>query len=192
MKLHLQQVKDSSRDFHLEADMELSGLEGRVGPGRVAVDVRVNPSGERWYVIAEVEGDFPFTCDRCGATYPGRLVGDFMLVVLAKAGGDLGPEDSDEVVLLPSGVQEIDISGQVREALLLALPMRLLCREDCRGLCPECGADLNEGPCDCRREAADPRWGPLQELKRKLETAEADTAAGPKPSEVDDGRPEEA
>ncbi|MBN2171495.1 MAG: DUF177 domain-containing protein [Candidatus Krumholzibacteriota bacterium] len=192
MKIHLLQVKDSSRDFHLEADIELPGLADRVGTGHVTADVRVNPSGERWYVNAAVEGSFPFTCDRCGASFSGRLAGDFMLVVLAKAGGDLDPEDSEEVVLLPSGVQEIDIGEQVRETLLLALPMRLLCREDCRGLCPGCGANLNEEPCVCHREDADPRWGSLQELKRKLETAEAAPAAGPKPNEVDDGRPEEA
>lgn len=48
------------------------------------------------------------------------------------------------------GAQQIDVSDEVRESLLLALPVKPLCRPDCRGLCPRCGMNLNEGPCRCR------------------------------------------
>jgi uncharacterized protein len=55
----------------------------------------------------------------------------------------------------------------VREELLLAAPRYVLCREECKGFCPQCGKDLNDGPCGCAR-AADARWHPLQALKDKL------------------------
>ncbi|NLL36243.1 MAG: DUF177 domain-containing protein [Fretibacterium sp.] len=55
----------------------------------------------------------------------------------------------------------IDLADQVWETLLLLLPIRLLCKEDCRGLCPECGADLNQGPCGCERQDGDPRFAVL-------------------------------
>jgi uncharacterized protein len=52
----------------------------------------------------------------------------------------------------------------IREELILAVPEYVLCREECRGLCPRCGKDLNEGPCACRPEP-DPRWAALEALK---------------------------
>jgi len=55
----------------------------------------------------------------------------------------------------------------VREQILLALPSRRLCREECKGLCPTCGADLNAGRCDCEQREVDPRWSALAELKDK-------------------------
>ncbi len=61
----------------------------------------------------------------------------------------------------------IDIDELMREQVLLALPTRLLCREDCRGLCVVCGADLNTEPCGCGREEVDPRWAGLAALKPK-------------------------
>ena len=60
---------------------------------------------------------------------------------------------------------EIDLDDVVRERLELALPMALYCKEDCRGLCPDCGANLNEGDCVCVYESPDSRWAALKELK---------------------------
>jgi len=58
----------------------------------------------------------------------------------------------------------LDLRELIRQQLLLALPMHPLCRPDCAGLCPQCGQDLNEGPCECIKEP-DPRWAILQDLK---------------------------
>jgi uncharacterized protein len=56
-----------------------------------------------------------------------------------------------------------------------ALPMSVLCRDDCAGLCPRCGADLNEGSCDCTDDEMDPRWAALEALRMKLDEG-GDTA----------------
>jgi uncharacterized protein len=56
----------------------------------------------------------------------------------------------------------------VREELGLAVPKFLECRDDCRGLCPNCGKDLNAGPCGCAAPAVDPRWRALADLKGKI------------------------
>ena len=58
----------------------------------------------------------------------------------------------------------IDLEPLVRDALLLELPTAPMCREDCAGLCPECGADRNVASCDCRTEELDPRWAALRSL----------------------------
>ena len=58
----------------------------------------------------------------------------------------------------------LDLREALRQNLLLALPMQSLCREDCSGLCPQCGKNLNEGPCDCAPEAEDSRFDALRAL----------------------------
>jgi len=57
----------------------------------------------------------------------------------------------------------------LREQVLLASPVKLICREDCRGLCPQCGTNLNTATCNCQ-QPGDPRWAPLSELKNKLQS----------------------
>jgi uncharacterized protein len=81
----------------------------------------------------------------------------------ATAAGDLSVED------LSFGFyerEEVDLAPLVRETMILALPTKPLCREDCRGLCPRCGANRNGGECGCRQEWSDPRLEVLRDLKR--------------------------
>lgn len=72
-------------------------------------------------------------------------------------------EDEDEEFSPYSG-DEIDLTQSIQENLFLSLPMKPLCKPDCPGLCPQCGADLNEGPCGCEEPATDPRLFALREL----------------------------
>ncbi len=69
----------------------------------------------------------------------------------------------DEHLLLIEG-DELDVDETVRTALLLDMPMRFLCKEDCKGLCPKCGADLNGGDCGCDKNEVDPRLAILKTL----------------------------
>jgi len=65
---------------------------------------------------------------------------------------------------IEDGVDELDISEDVREELALELPMNLLCKDDCKGLCPHCGADLNKKACSCRKGNAE-AWNAFSDLK---------------------------
>jgi len=72
---------------------------------------------------------------------------------------------AEAIDLFPFHGREIDLREAVQEAVLLALPIRPLCREDCGGLCPRCGADLNQGACGCTENVVDPRFAALKGLK---------------------------
>jgi DUF177 domain-containing protein len=61
------------------------------------------------------------------------------------------------------------LEDALREQVLLAVPLKSICREDCKGLCPHCGKNLNSGPCSCAELPDDPRWSALKELRRKME-----------------------
>lgn len=71
---------------------------------------------------------------------------------------DAFPIDADQLMLLP----------MVRENILIAVPQFLLCRPDCKGLCPQCGVDLNVGTCSCEAPGTDDRWAVLEDLKSRL------------------------
>jgi len=72
--------------------------------------------------------------------------------------------DDPSIVIIPPRTGELDLSDAIREELILAAPEFVLCRDDCRGICPRCGTDLNEGPCRCPSER-DPRWAALEAPK---------------------------
>jgi uncharacterized protein len=71
----------------------------------------------------------------------------------------------DDLDLYPYDNDEVDLEPLLREQVILALPFAPLCRDDCKGLCTNCGTDLNQQSCDCNRNVVDPRLGPLKDLK---------------------------
>jgi uncharacterized protein len=75
------------------------------------------------------------------------------------------PRVDDELDTYPMNQERVDLELVAREAILLDLPLAPLCREDCLGLCPTCGSDLNEGACECVSTPADPRWAALDALR---------------------------
>jgi len=78
---------------------------------------------------------------------------------------ELFVSDPEEWETYPIHGDHIDLEPMAREAVVLGLPLAPLCRPDCKGLCPSCGADLNQGPCGCPPAAADPRWAALDALR---------------------------
>ena len=114
--------------------------------GPVAVSGRLEASGRadyRWR--GRIRGEVKATCRRCLTEFIQAV--DTPIEALFSANPDL--EDDPTVYLLEEPVTHVDVSKAVREELGLALTAYPLCRENCAGLCPHCGADLNQGPCRC-------------------------------------------
>jgi uncharacterized protein len=78
------------------------------------------------------------------------------------SGKSITPEEEDRALWIDEH-HILDMSEVTRQGVLLAVPISVICREGCRGLCPNCGQNLNEGKCNCEPEP-DPRWGPLLDL----------------------------
>ena len=75
-------------------------------------------------------------------------------------------EGIDDLVMSEeNGVPVLNLAGLLWEEFVLALPVKILCRPDCRGICPECGKNLNDGPCGCEENGGDPRLAILRQLK---------------------------
>ena len=114
-------------------------------------------------------------CFRCLAAFDRPLETDFRLFLLPPPGEDgeteydaIPDDDPDAVDLYPLEGPAVDLGVVLREQVDLALPLRALCREECRGLCSGCGADLNQEPCRCQ-PLREERLAALEQLKRVLE-----------------------
>lgn len=129
-------------------------------------------------VEARVQTTVRLPCDRClePTEYPLDVEWseEFHPSVDVLTGRHLPVEldDLDEAVVIDDH-HILDLTETIRQHLLLALPSHPLCREDCAGLCPQCGANLNQESCTCSTEPADPRWARLADLLKRMETGEA-------------------
>lgn len=140
-------------------------LEGDAVPSApIRVKGRLSPAGPgRYYWHGTIEGDVELPCRRCLGEASGHVSEEAHLI-FADAGAE-GIEDDPDVFLLDDRSPELDLRPAVREQWLVNVPGYVLCRDDCKGLCPTCGAELNLGPCDCASSAADPRWAALHKLR---------------------------
>jgi uncharacterized protein len=130
-------------------------------------ELRAESVVEGVLITGRLTGRAEFRCARC-VSVAQEPVSVEVCELFAKRGQDVPPEsDAYEI----AGT-EVHLEPMLRDALALALPLNPLCREDCKGLCPHCGMDLNEGQCDCRDEETDPRWAPLEALREKLTAPE--------------------
>ena len=131
--------------------------------GPIHVVGRLSTAGPGlYYFSGHIEGSADAECRRCLADVSERVTAESH-AIFAEAGHD-DEDDASDVFVLEPGAWSVDLRPAVREEWLLAVPAFSLCREDCKGLCPRCGADLTQGPCDCP-EATDSRWDALKAEK---------------------------
>ena len=132
----------------------------------VAVAVDIQKAGEDYYCQAAVKVRIVCECVRCLTNFPAELEGrtNFIICPDSEETRQRALEDEEDYVFLPGASLRVDISEPVRQTAILSLSMKPLCSEDCRGLCSQCGANLNEGDCGCVKESIDPRWEDLKGL----------------------------
>jgi uncharacterized protein len=128
-------------------ELQLPPAEWPVG---IEASLGLDRTGDLVSVRGKVRSSARLECVRCLQTFELPLAVD-LTVVADRAGGRVRLEEeleADDYMLFHDG-RQLDLREQARESLLLELPITPHCREDCRGLCPRCGADLNLGACGC-------------------------------------------
>lgn len=118
-------------------------------------------------VQGDVKGSFTGSCRRCLG--PLDLPFEVRVAEVYRPAGEVW----EEGYVIKDGT--IDLDRMTRDTVGLELPLSPLCRPDCAGLCPRCGADLNEGPCGCPTDEGDPRWSALRELRLRTDTGRSQT-----------------
>ena len=101
-------------------------------------------------------------CDRCASEFHRKVEFPIDVVLVTK----LESEENEDEWVFPLEGDSADLDDIVRTVFVLNLDSKLLCKEDCKGICPKCGKNLNDGPCNCRKEL-DPRFAALEQLLEK-------------------------
>lgn len=150
-------------DVSLEREPWISTELEFAGPPSVDLTVRETGDGGV-HVTGRLRATVVLSCRRCLEAVDREL--DVDIDWLFEPG--LEPDAEDEGVFALDDEEEdegvLDLAPRVREELLLEVPPYPVCDQDCNGLCPVCGINLNESSCDCDTSEVDPRWGPLQDL----------------------------
>jgi uncharacterized protein len=131
----------------------------------VDFELRLEAVMEGVLVTGQAHAGLEGECVRCLETIHDDVVADFQeLFAYEESDTATHPQDGedDDVSRLEGDL--IDLEPTVRDTVVLGLPLSPLCRDDCQGLCPRCGADLNAGPCSCPADDRDPRWAALDVL----------------------------
>lgn len=146
--------------LEFQFDLDLSDVEfsGRYPVSRpVAVRGEVRNTAGILDLTMTVQSILDAVCDRCGKAFLQSQEVSYSCMLAE----EIQNEDNDEIVLLEDG--KVDVGDLARTAFILGMDTKTLCSEDCKGLCPRCGADLNLGPCSCKKET-DPRLAVLAKL----------------------------
>ena len=163
------ELKKIDVDFELSPDSEemSSALEGVVFTSLARVCGSVTDNAGYMRLSLEVSLDWQGECARCLCPIEDTFSYTFERTVISEDTRDRetdgDDEYSDEYVVVRDG--KLDIDEQLREMLILEFPSKLLCDEECKGLCIKCGHNLNEGECGCNRAHKDPRWDVLLGVK---------------------------
>jgi len=165
----------STRELNLESpslklDDENGGEEGTLEARDVKGNVKVTRLGDGVLVQGDVKANVQLQCSRClddiSLPVDARLEEQYQPTVDVETGRPItrSEDEVDDTVFKIDANHMMDLTEPVRQALLVAIPMRPLCREDCKGLCLECGANLNYVDCGHRQVASDNRWDALRAL----------------------------
>ena len=167
VELYLERLALGRSFLPVEAELlrEDPSIEGETIPVVLSGELTVDDMDQRVLVHGSFIARQEVHCDRCArgfelVTAPGIEV---MILKNPSRGGD--SEDSSDawVIHQRSGIVLLD--EPMLEAIVLADPQKILCQEDCKGLCPRCGTDWNVNSCECVLEEADSRWAALKKLK---------------------------
>jgi uncharacterized protein len=160
---------DLGSDVDQKGPMQAEGvaelLEEHRGPKEIVQDIRIRGS---------YKGLFQVPCARCLDPVEHPLAGDYDVLFRP-----IGVDSDDREHSIGASETEIGyyqdgslmLEDVLREQVLLSLPARTLCRDDCKGICPRCGANSNTDPCFCEQAPADPRWSALAGISSKIKTS---------------------
>jgi uncharacterized protein len=170
MRIELENLEGGKGDFaHVYNPDELNPVDERVKlTAPATVNGKIRLAGNEVFVNGHVDTRAQVECDRCLKLIELPVNADFELEYIT--GSEYESSAVAELTEAEMSVavfdgEALDVDEIVKEQILLAVPTRMLCREDCKGICPQCGVDRNTGECNCETKEIDPRWAALKNLK---------------------------
>jgi uncharacterized protein len=179
MFLRIEQIKDIGLDLEFEEKPEVFPVLSEMidqGECKFLAPIKTALRAIRIEDMIDVQGDLNtlvrLPCGRCLKEYETPLKSRFELTYVHRLPCTQEDEISEEVEISAAEMgliyfegENINLQDGIQEQVIMALPVRPLCNENCKGLCANCGHDLNEGDCGCNRQSADSRFAALKGLK---------------------------
>lgn len=163
MKIQVGGLSEGEHVYSFRITPEELGLPSEFLDG-VDIKATLEKTSRQLLLRASVATTAEVPCDRCVALFR-RPLGSRYQVHYVWEESEAGRIDPSEVQVILPGQTVIDMADDVRQTVLLSFPLKNVCREECRGLCPGCGKNLNEGTCDCKETLVDGRWDKLKEIQ---------------------------
>lgn len=170
MKIIVSEIPEQGSEFKFKEPVEEFDLSGEEIVLREPVTVKLNANkiGSKIVVHGMIQTLIQLECSRCLEEFFIHIDEPFSAIFLPDIerpkDADLELESEDLDISFYNG-QSIDLMALLREQILLAVPMNPVCRVNCRGLCPECGQNLNESRCVCSSTKGEMRWSKLKNSK---------------------------
>jgi uncharacterized protein len=169
MRIELVNLEHGRSDFaHVYQPLDLGSFDDRVSVVEpVTVTGKVRIAGSEVFVNGHIETRAQVECDRCLQLIETPVQADFELQYItgaAYASSQAAELTENEMLVSVFDGEAIDVDEIVNEQILLAVPTRMLCRPDCKGICLDCGIDKNTARCACGTGDVDPRWAALKNL----------------------------
>ena len=164
----------STRSYEVAEVVDLD-TAGDGGGGLVRGEVTLTRTNRGVLAVGTFDTTVRIDCSRClsqyGCPLQVKVQEEFFPLTDINTGAPLSlPDEPDAFTIDEQHI--LDLSEAIRQGILLVMPMKPLCREDCAGLCPQCGQNLNEKVCGCSSEIIDPRWAGLASVRVRLKEQE--------------------
>ena len=161
LRLNISKLSEGTHHHSLKATPEEVGLDSRFTK-ELQIDATLQKTSRQLYMQVEVKTVGVFTCDRCLEEFQQDVSSGYGVMLVTDQDGV--EADGEEVQVIPPDSTHVDLGEDVRQFLILGMPQKMLCREDCAGLCPTCGSNLNLGKCDCKNDETESPWLELQKI----------------------------
>jgi uncharacterized protein len=161
LRLNISQLSEGTHHHSLTATPDEVGLDSRFTRD-LQIQATLEKTSRQLYMRVEIKTGAAFMCDRCLEEFQQDLSSGYGVMLVTDQ--DAAGADGEEIQVISPDSTHVDLGEDVRQFVILGLPQKVLCREDCAGLCPTCGSNLNLGKCECKNEEADSRWSELQKI----------------------------
>jgi len=152
-----------SVDF--EPDNNELGIEGVAFHDLMGLRLTIQKVRDEYYCQGQITVPIEQECSRCLGLFETELNGELTFIIKTEEGESvLSKDQGADIVHVQAGRPVVELTDLIRQTLLLSIPLKPLCDPECKGLCPSCGANLNEESCDCKLEDIDERWEGLRDL----------------------------
>ncbi len=162
LTINISKLSEGTHQRTFDVEAREVGLDSRFTE-RLGVEATLDKTGRQLRLRATIRAKGQFSCDRCLDEFEKTVTAQYSIVYVIEEGGQKA-QAGEEVQYLSADANVLDLGEDVRQYLILAVPQKLLCSDECKGLCPKCGVNRNKVRCDCATNDIDPRWEGLRKM----------------------------